>query len=391
MFSSRSSVDLAQNRLAIALAEALARPRPILDLTASNPTRVDIPYDTDAILRALALPSSMLYEPAPFGLARAREAVASDLSTHGPPGDPSRVVLTASTSEAYAFLFKLLCDAGDEVLVPRPSYPLFEHLARMESVVAIPYSLRYDGVWHVDLPSVRAGVSARTRAIVTVSPNNPTGSYIKTPELEELAWLGLPIVSDEVFGRYPLRADPTRSSSALEAAARGRGAPLVFALGGLSKLAALPQVKVAWIGVAGDEARVDAALARLEVIADAFLSVGTPVQHALPALLASRTVSERAVVDRTRANLAWLAAAVSGSAASLLDVEGGWYATLRLPRTRDEESWTLAFLEQDGVHVHPGHFFDFEDEAYVVVSLLTPEATLREGMRLVLDRVAREA
>ncbi len=391
MFSSRSSVDLAHNRLAVALAKVLAGPRPLLDLTASNPTRADIPYDSESILRALALPSSMVYEPTPFGLAHAREAVARDLSAHGPPLDPSRVVLTASTSEAYAFLFKLLCDAGDEVLVPRPSYPLFEHLARMEAVVAIPYSLRYDGVWHVDLPSVRAGVSPRTRAIVTVSPNNPTGSYIKAAELEELASLDLPIVSDEVFGRYSLRHDPARSGSALEAATIGRGAPLVFALGGLSKLAALPQVKVAWIGVAGDEARVHAALARLEVIADAFLSVGTPVQHALPALLASRSVTERAVVERTRSNLAWLAAAVRGSATSLLDVEGGWYATLRLPRTRDEEAWALAFLEQDSVHVHPGHFFDFEDEAYVIVSLLTPEATLQEGMRRILDRVAREA
>jgi len=270
--------------------------------------------------------------------------------------------------------------------VPRPSYPLFEHLARLESVEAVPYRLAYDGAWHVDLPSVRAAISERTRAVVTVSPNNPTGSYLKTSELAEVAALGLPIVSDEVFARYPLRTDPARARSALEA-----DPALVFALGGLSKLAALPQAKLAWMAVGGERARVEAALARLEVIADAFLSVAGPVQHALPALLTSRAVAEEAIRERTIRNAAWLASAVAGSAVSLLDAEGGWYATLRLPRTRDEQAWALAFLEQDGVHVHPGHFFDFDHEAYVVVSLLTPEATLREASQRILARVARGA
>jgi len=383
-FSSRSGVDLTPNPLAAALARF--GDRPLLDLTLSNPTRASIPYDGDAILSALARPGALVYEPAPFGLASAREAVAQDLSAHGPRVDPARVVLTASTSEAYAFLFKLLCDPGDEVLVPRPSYPLFEHLARLESVEAVPYRLAYDGAWHVDLPSVRAAISERTRAVVTVSPNNPTGSYLKTSELAEVAALGLPIVSDEVFARYPLRTDPARARSALEA-----DQALVFALGGLSKLAALPQAKLAWMAVCGERARVEAALARLEVIADAFLSVAGPVQHALPALLTSRAVAEEAIRERTIRNVAWLASAVAGSAVSLLDAEGGWYATLRLPRTRDEQAWALAFLEQDGVHVHPGHFFDFDDEAYVVVSLLTPEATLREASQRILARVARGA
>ena len=382
--SSRSGVDLTPNPLAAALARL--GDRPLLDLTTSNPTKASIPYDRDAILSALAQPGALVYEPAPFGLAPARGAVAHDLSTHGPPVDPARIVLTASTSEAYAFLFKLLCDPGDEVLVPRPSYPLFEHLARLESVEAVPYRLAYDGEWHVDLPSVRAALSARTRAIVTVSPNNPTGSYLKTSELAELAALGLPIVSDEVFARYPLRTDAARARSALET-----DRTLVFALGGLSKLAALPQVKLAWMAVGGEAALVDDALARLEVIADAFLSVATPVQHALPALLTSRAVAERAIRDRTVRNLAWLSSAVAGSPVSLLDAEGGWYATLRLPRTRDEQAWALAFLEEDGVLVHPGHFFDFDEEAYVVVSLLTPEATLREGSERILARVAASA
>ena len=386
MFSSRSSVDLAPNRLALALTEARQRGRSILDLTASNPTTAGVPYDGDAILGALAPAGALAYEPAAFGLEVARQAVASDLSAHGPRADAGRVVLTASTSEAYAFLFKLLCDPGDEVLVPRPSYPLFEHLARLESVRAIPYPLRYDGAWHIDLPSLAAARSPRTRAIVTVSPNNPTGSYVSAAEFAALASHDLPLVSDDVFARYALRP-LARAASVLEAP----GAPLVFSLGGLSKLAALPQMKLAWTVVGGQSARVADALARLEVIADSFLSVGAPVQHALPALLASRGVAERALVGRTRANLAWLEGAVRGSAASLLDVEGGWYATLRLPRTRDEEAWALAFLQEDGVHMHPGHFFDFEDEAYVVASLLTPESAFREGVERILDRVARDA
>ncbi len=387
MFSRRSSVDLSLNPLAHALVRARSLGRQVLDLTESNPTRASIPYDRSAILSALALPASLHYEPSPFGLPSAREAVSLDLSVHGIHVDAARIALTASTSEAYAFLFKLLCDADDEVLVPRPSYPLFEHLARLESVHAVPYRLAYDGTWHVDLPSVRAAISPRSRAIVVVSPNNPTGSYLKTSELEELASLGLPIVSDEVFARYPLRSDKRRARSALEATHGG----LVFALGGLSKLAALPQAKVAWMAIGGHASHTEAALARLEVIADAFLSVGTPVQHALPALLSSRTVAERAIVQRALDNHAWIAAAVTGSAVSLLDAEGGWYATLRLPRTREEEAWTLTFLEEDGVHVHPGHFFDFEEEAYVVVSLLTPEAILREGVTRILHRVSREA
>ncbi len=384
MLSARSAFELAPNPLALAL--AAARGRPLLDLTESNPTRAAIPYDAEAFLPLLAGAASLRYEPHPFGLDGARGAVARELSSFGTPVDKARIVLTASTSEAYAFLFKLLCDPDDEVLVPRPSYPLFAHLAQLESVRAVPYRLAYDGAWHVDLASLRAAVTPRTRAIVTVSPNNPTGSFLKRAELDGIAGAGLPIVSDEVFARYALREDSSRAGSALEA----EGAPLVFALGGLSKLAALPQMKLAWIAVAGDAEKVDAAMGRLEVIADAFLSVGTPVQLAAPAMLASRGAAEGAIVARTRANLAWLQAAVSGSAVSVLDVEGGWYATARLPRTRSEEAWVLAFLERDGVYAHPAHFFDFEDEAYVIVSLLTPEEIFREGIRRILERVRAE-
>jgi aspartate/methionine/tyrosine aminotransferase len=378
-FSERSAFDLARNELSAALVRARDAGREVLDLTESNPTRAGLPYEGQAILGALAASGALVYEPASFGLASAREAVAGHLGV--PPG---RVVLTASTSEAYAFLFKLLCDPGDEVLVPVPSYPLFEHLARLETVRAVPYRIAYDGAWHLDLDSVRAAVGPRTRAIVLVTPNNPTGSIIKRTELASLAELGLPIVSDEVFAGYTLdpRGEASRAKSALEA----QGA-LVFSLGGLSKLAALPQMKLAWTVVGGPEEVAGAALARLEIIADAFLSVGAPVQHALPSLLASRAGVTAAIVARTRDNLAFLRGALVGKATSVLDVEAGWYATLRVPRTRSEEQWALALLERDGVYVHPGHFFDFESEAYLVVSLLTPQPVFRAGIERLVARV----
>jgi aspartate/methionine/tyrosine aminotransferase len=250
-------------------------------------------------------------------------------------------------------------------------------------VKLVPYCLAYDGAWHVDLDSLRRAVTGRTRAVLSVAPNNPTGSYLKKAELEAIAALGLPIVSDEVFASYPLREDPQRALTALEAT----DAPLVFALGGLSKLAGLPQVKLAWMVVSGAHAHAEAALARLDVIADAFLSVGSAVQHALPSLLESRAPVERAIRERTRTNLETVRTATRASAASVLDVEGGWYVVLRVPRTQPEEAWALALLEEDGVIVHPGHFFDFEDEAYLVVSLLTPEESFSEGVRRVVSRV----
>jgi aspartate/methionine/tyrosine aminotransferase len=389
MLSHRSSFELSPNRLATALAAARAAGRPVIDLTESNPTRAGVPYDAPAILGALATPSSLVYEPEPLGSAAARAEVSAELARGGTVVDPARIVLTASTSEAYAHLFKLLCDPGDEVLVPRPSYPLFEHLARLESVRAVPYSLAYDGAWHLDTAAVAAAVSPKTRAILTVSPNNPTGSFLKRDELRALAGFGLPLVSDEVFAGYPLRDDVMRAGSALEA--QSTEAPLVFALGGLSKAAALPQMKLAWVAVGGHEPAVAGALGRLEVIADAFLSVGTPVQRALPSLLAAGRDTASAIHARVRANLAWLAGACRGAPLTLLDVEGGWYATLHLPSTRTEEDWAVGLVERAGIYVHPGHFFDFDREPFVVVSLLTPEPAFVQGITQLVDHVAREA
>jgi alanine-synthesizing transaminase len=392
-FSKRSSPQNTPNAIAHCLEGLRASGRPWLDLTVSNPTRVGLVYDESAIVGAFANERSLVYEPEAFGLWSARQLVSRELelATAGPRAparvDPSRIALTASTSEAYAFLFKLLCDPGDNVLVPQPSYPLFELLARFENVELVPYRLAYDGRWHVDTDSLRRAKNERTRAVLAVSPNNPTGSYTKRQELAAMAELGLPIISDEVFASYRLRDDAHRSTTALEAS-DAQAQTLVFALGGLSKLAALPQMKLGWIAVGGPSSLVDPALERLELIADSFLSVGTPIQHALGALLTSRGPAERAIQERTRDNLAALHRIIgAGSAATVLDVEGGWYATLRLPRIQSAERWALDLLTADAVYVHPGHFFDFEEEAHIVLSLLTPSDTFAEGALRIARRV----
>ena len=383
-FSDRTSRELTPNALSSALDARRARGEALLDLTVSNPTTASIAYDSRAILAALSDPRALAYAPEPLGLLSAREAVAVEMARANVAVDPSRILLTASTSEAYSFLFKLLCDPGDDVLVPTPSYPLFDLLAGFESVRLVPYRLAYDGAWHVDHDSVRRAITPRTRAIFVVSPNNPTGSYLKEDELARLGDLGLPIVSDEVFADYPLGEAPaTRARSALV-----ESRVLVFALSGLSKLAALPQMKLAWTCVGGPEPAVREAISRLELLGDSFLSAGTPVQTALPALLASRAPATAAIRARTGENLARLRAAIGeGSAATLLHVEGGWYATLRVPRTKREEEWAIELVEGDGVYVHPGHFFGFEDEAYLVVSLLTEPAAFEEGIARLLRRV----
>jgi alanine-synthesizing transaminase len=375
-------VDPGPNRLAAALGERRAAGRTHLDLTVSNPTSAGIPYDHQGITAALGSPRALVYEPAPFGLPSARDAVAKLWTDRGVPTEARRVALTGSTSEAYAFLFKLLCDPGEAVLVPCPSYPLFEHLARYEGVEAVPYPLSYDGSWHVDLDALRRAVTERTRAIVVVSPNNPTGSFLKRDELAKMAELGIPIVSDEVFGEYAFEDDPKRALSALTA-----DGALVFALDGLSKLAALPQMKLAWITASGPDAEVDKALEGLELILDTFLSPGAPVQHALPSLLRSGSASRKAIRARARENKSTLSYLATGSAVTPLTVEGGWCATLRLPATLAEEDWALGLLEACDVLVQPGFFYDFLDEPYAVLSLLTPERLFAEGVRRLVEYV----
>jgi aspartate/methionine/tyrosine aminotransferase len=374
VLSQRTSLDRAPNPLAVALERARASGEPLLDLTRSNPTSAGLPYDEPAILGALAERAALVYEPTALGLASARAAVVDVLAERGVTVSTDRVLITASTSEAYGYAFKLLCDAGDEVLVPEPSYPLFDHLARFDGVRPVAYRLAYDGAWHLDIDSIRRAQSPRTRAIVVVSPNNPTGSYLKRSELAALAEIGLPIVSDEVFAEYPLEAPADRMQSALET-----DAVLVLALGGLSKLAGLPQLKLGWMIAGGPSALAEEAMARLELCSDAYLSVGAPVQHALPRLLEIGRITRSAIQERIADNLATLRRVLDGSAATLLRTEGGWSAVLRLPRTQSEEDWVLGLLDEEKTLVQPGWFYDFAEEPFVVVSLLTPAPELADG------------
>ncbi len=386
MFSSRLHWDLRPNRLAAAVAARRAAGAELLDLTESNPTRAGFVYPAE-VTAALADPRSLLYEPAPAGAPGAREAVAAWYRGRGIDVDAGRILLTASTSEGYAYLFKLLADPGDEVLVPRPSYPLFEFLAAMESVRVAHYPLVYHGRWSVDLDALERAIKPRTRAVVVVNPNNPTGSFVKLDELARLVETcrerGVALVSDEVFAGYPLREDPRRAATL----AGVEDAP-AFAMSGLSKVAGLPQMKLGWIVAAGPAEFRRAALERLELIADTYLSVGTPVQHAAAALLAAGAEVERQIARRTGENLARLrAAAAEHPACRVLDVEGGWYATLQVPRTRSEEEWALALVDA-GVLAQPGFFFDFDAEAFLIVSLLTKPEIFAEGAARIFGVIA---
>ncbi|HET9934137.1 MAG TPA: pyridoxal phosphate-dependent aminotransferase [Polyangiaceae bacterium] len=384
MFSSRSARDREPNELTREL-EALCRSgKALWDLTQSNPTRAGIRYDEDGILTALGSPAALSYQPHPLGPRAAREAVAHCWASEGVAVSADHVVLTASTSEAYGALFKLLCDPGDEVLIPAPSYPLFEHLASFESVDVRNYPLGFDTGWYVDVDAVAARIGPRTRAIVLVSPNNPTGNYVTSDELARLERLGVPLISDEVFATFPIDAPADRARSVLDAKQ-----VLCFALSGLSKLAALPQMKVAWTAVGGPPALADEALARLELILDAYLSPSTPSLGALPRLLETRHVAAEMLHARVRRNARHLKERARDTATTLLPIQGGWYAVLRLPATESEEDWVLGLLRHEQVLVQPGYFYDFAREPYAVVSLLTPEATLDEGIERLLRYVER--
>ena len=355
----------------------------ILDLTESNPTHAGLAYPP-AIVSAFADPRVLAYEPAPAGTPAARDAVSAYYRARGHNVAPGRILLTASTSEAYAYLFKLLTDAEDEVLVPRPSYPLFEFLAAMESVTVRHYPLVYHGGWAIDLHALESAMTSRTRAVILVNPNNPTGSYVKAGELAAIARFcrdrDAALISDEVFSDYTLTEDPDRVATL-----SGVEECLAFSMSGLSKVAGLPQAKLGWIVVSGPPPLRQEAMDKLEWIADTYLSVGTPVQCAAAQLLEAGEQVQQQIRKRTACNLAFARVLLKGSAASPLPVEGGWYVTLQVPRIRSEEEWALELLERAGVLVQPGFFYDFESEAYLVVSLLTEPAIFREGLECLLS------
>jgi aspartate/methionine/tyrosine aminotransferase len=384
MLSNRLPAHAETNALSRAMESLRRDGTPVIDLTESNPTRVGIAYPPD-LLSALSAERALHYEPHPLGLASARKAVADDFARRGVEVDPGGIVLAASTSEAYTWVFKLLCDPGTSVLVPQPSYPLFEHLTRLESVRAVPYNLTYHGRWEIDFESVAAAPDD-TKALLLVSPNNPTGSYVSPSEATRLADLcrerGWAIVADEVFAEYPVEAQQPATEIVRDRAV------LSFTLGGASKALGLPQVKVAWMLVNGPRVARDEALAGLELIADTFLSVGTPVQVALPDLFARAAVVRRAIQDRIAANIT-RAREVARRYVScdLLTVEGGWSAVIRVPAVRAEDAFVIDLLRREHILVHPGYFFDFPHEAFLIVSLLPPEDVFADA----LDRVLRLA
>ncbi len=386
MFSSRFHWDLPHNRLTELLTAKREHGALVLDLTQSNPTHAGIEYPGE-LRRVFDSPGVLRYDPLPAGSIKAREAVADYYRQRGHAVEPSRILLTASTSEAYSYLFRLLADPGDRVLAPRPSYPLFEYLAKMESIEVCQYRLEYHGGWAIDLEALVRAITDRTRAVVLVNPNNQTGSFVKRGELEALTRIaaerGIALVSDEVFSDYAFEAQAGRVTSLA-----GVEDCLAFSMSGLSKIAGLPQMKLGWIVVSGPSRQRAEAMEKLEWIADTYLSVGTPVQCAAARLLEAGEAVQRQIGERTAANLAFARKALAGTALEILAVEGGWSIIIRVPRVRTEEEWCLELLERDNVLVQPGYFYDFEDEAFLVASLLTAPAEFQEGMARIVGRAA---
>jgi len=390
-FSSRfEKWNLETNRLSLLLEEKKPKGVKIFDLTESNPTAVGFDYPADDILRALAQPQILQYEPHPRGLLTTRQAVAEYYRRRGELVEPERIHLTVSTSEAYAFLFKLLADPGQNILVPQPSYPLFDFLAGLEGIELLPYRLDYDNAraeWRIDFASIAGAITEQTRAIIWVNPNNPTGSFIKREEAAQMRQIcvtqHLALIVDEVFSDYAFLPPLNRKPSLV-----GENEMLTFVMSGLSKILGLPQMKLGWIIVNGPEKLRRQAQEYLELIADTYLSVSTPVQHAAPKWLELTTTLQEQIHLRVRANLLFLQTQLDDHpACRLLRAEGGWYAILQSADFVPEEDLILALLEKDNVLVHPGYFFDFAKEGFLIVSLLPPAEIFCEGVSRLLKRL----
>ncbi len=384
MFAERTNWNLAGNRLSEALVRHRASGRRLLDLTASNPTECGFEYDSGAILAALRHPAALRYEPNPKGLESARLAVTEYYSARGTTISADDIVLTTSTSEAYSFVFRLLCNPGDELLIPAPSYPLFGFLADIHDVKLVRYSLVYDHGWQIDFHSLQQAITPRMRGVIVVNPNNPTGHFVKEQELAKLNELcaasRMALIADEVFLDFALRDGKPLTFA-------GNPRALTFAMSGLSKISGLPQMKMAWVIVSGPAELKRQALERLELIADTYLSPNAPVQLATPALLQQRHGFQKKLMTRVRRNLAELdRQLVAQKACTRLELEGGWYAVLRVPVVQSDEDLAIALLDTKDVYVHPGHFFDFAGDGFLVLSLIAREEEFAEGVRRILGQ-----
>ncbi len=382
MFAGRTNWNLTPNRLSEALAGHRAAAKPLFDLTASNPTSCGFLYDREAILRALSNPAALSYEPSPKGLESARRGVASYYASRNTQVWPEDVLLTTSTSEAYSFILRALCNPGHELLIPEPSYPLFGFLADIQDVKLVRYPLIYDHGWQIDFHALEQAITPRSRGVIVVHPNNPTGHFVRPQELSRLNEIcssrQMAVVADEVFLDFALGESPSASFASNRAA-------LTFTLSGLSKISGLPQMKAAWLVVSGPESLKQQALARLEVIADTYLSLNAPVQLALPAFLEQRHAFQQQVLARVRKNLVELDHRIAQQSCSRLHFEGGWYTVLRTPATRSDEDLAIDLLTMKNVYVHPGHLYDFASDGYLIVSLITPEHDFAEGILRLLS------
>jgi alanine-synthesizing transaminase len=383
VFSKRTAWNLEPGKLSVALAARRASGKPIIDLTQSNPTECGFEYDGKLILEALRDPASLRYEPLAPGLTTARSAVAEYYRSRNVPIEADDIFLTTSTSEAYSFVLRMLCNAGDELLIAQPGYPLLNFLAEICDVTLVRYPLIYDHGWQIDWHSLERAITARTRAVAVVHPNNPTGHFCKSAEMARLSEIcaerELAIIADEVFLDFAIAGDQARSFASNTSA-------LTFTMSGLSKIAGLPQMKVAWLAISGPLDLKRQAIARLEVVADTYLSMNAPVQLAVPALLGQRHHFQRQCLQRVRDNLAQLDNLLARKKlCTRLEMEGGWYAVLKVPVTGSDEDLAVELITNHGVYVHPGHFYDFPSDGYLVVSLITAEAEFSAGIAALLE------
>jgi alanine-synthesizing transaminase len=387
MFSTRTNWPLESNRLSDALSKRRRSGERILDLTASNPTTAGFRYHSGSLLRALSDPKAAVYDPDPRGLLVARRAIVDYYASHQVQLSTDDLILTTSTSEAYSFVFRLLCNPNDEILIPEPSYPLFAYLAQIQDVKLIPYTLIYDHGWQIDFHGLQNSITDRTRAVIVVHPNNPTGHFTAPAEITELnricAARDLAIIADEVFLDFSLNGTTPAQSFAASREA------LTFTMSGVSKICGLPQMKLAWLSASGPQNLKAPALERLEIIADTYLSMNAPAQYALPTFLDQRRDFQSQVLARVQRNLAALDARLAQQkSCTRLEVQAGWYAILRIPATRSDEDLALLLLETKGVYAHPGHFYDFPTDGFLVVSLITPEEDFEEGIEQLLSMCA---
>jgi aspartate/methionine/tyrosine aminotransferase len=383
MFADRTNWNLNPNRLSEALSRHRFAGRPLFDLTASNPTECGFTYGREAVLQALSNPAALSYEPNPKGLEVARRAVAAYYAARNTHVSIEDIILTTGTSEAYSYIFRTLCNPADELLVPEPSYPLFGFLADIQDVRLIRYPLIYDHGWQIDFHALEQAITPRTRGVIVVHPNNPTGHFAKPEEVTKLNEICsarcIALIADEVFLDFALTAKQPVSFGT------NRGA-LTFTMSGLSKISGLPQMKAAWLIATGPEPWKIQALARLEVIADTYLSMNAPVQLAIPAFLEQRHAFQQQVMARVRKNLAELDLQLAAQeSCRRLHTEGGWYAVLRVPAMRSDEDLAVDLLTTRNVYVHPGHFYDFPPDGYLIVSLITPEPDFAEGIGRLLS------